>query len=215
MMTPRYRTLLIGLALCVPALGSCASQKALKNYEDEIASLRAERTQLKKENRGLRSQLDDYEIQLLEASVPVVVTEVAQYPEFDQLGIDYGLRGGNMVISVPAEISFASGKDSLSSSGQNALRTVARTLQSDFPDGIYWIEGHTDSDPIRKSNFDSNRHLSVMRALSVLQFLVDECGLPDEGFVVAGHGQYLPMAANDTGSNKARNRRVEIVVHQP
>jgi len=215
MMTPRTRTLLIGLALCVPAMGSCASQKALKNYEDEIASLRAERTQLKKENRNLRTQLDDYEIQLREASAPVVVNEVSDFPELDSLGIGYGQRGGNMVISVPSEISFASGKDTLSASGQEALRAVARTLTQNYPDGIYWIEGHTDSDPIKKSNFDSNRHLSVMRALSVLQFLVDECGISDESCVVAGHGQYLPMAPNDTGANKARNSRVEIVVHNP
>jgi chemotaxis protein MotB len=49
--------------------------------------------------------------------------------------------------------------------------------------------------------------------MAVLHFLVEECGVPDDQCVVAGHGQYEPIAANDSKSSKARNRRVEIVVH--
>jgi flagellar motor protein MotB len=38
--------------------------------------------------------------------------------------------------------------------------------------------------------------------------------VPDEQCVVAGHGQYEPIAGNDDSGGKARNRRVEIVVHK-
>ena len=141
------------------------------------------------------------------------VPDPGQYPDLDDAGLDWGMRGGNFVISVPAEITFASGKAELTSQGKEALAVAARTLQADFSDGVYWIEGHTDSDPIRKSKWNSNRELSVFRALAVLHYLVEDAGIPDDQCVVAGHGEYLPMTENDSDAGKARNRRVEIVVH--
>lgn len=202
------------LACFVLLSSGCASQKTLKNYQDEIRALREERTQLKKENRALRMQADAYEVSLAEANAMLSdQPEMPNYTDFDALGIDYGQRDGNFVISVPAEISFASGRADLTKQGKEALRTVASTLMRDYGTGIFWVEGHTDNDPIRKSSWDSNRDLSVARAMAVLHFLVEECGVPDGQCVVAGHGEYLPLAPNDSQSAKARNRRVEIVVH--
>ena len=47
------------------------------------------------------------------------------------------------------------------------------------------------------------------------EFELDTCFVGDHSFVVAGHGEYLPIVANDSPAGKARNRRVEIVVHKP
>jgi chemotaxis protein MotB len=205
-----------GLVACFALLTSCASQKELQTCQDEVLTLRQERTDLKKEIRSLELQLDNAEIRLQEANAALTSRPDAPvYPELDALGIDYGQRGGNMVISVPTEITFGSGKAELSSKGKDALKTVAQTLKREFGDGVYWIEGHTDSDPITKSKFESNRHLSMSRAMAVLHFLVEQCGMPDGQCVVAGHGEYAPVAPNDSKSNKSRNRRVEIVVHAP
>jgi chemotaxis protein MotB len=141
--------------------------------------------------------------------------EQPDYPELDDLGIDTSLRAGNLVITVPAEITFPSGKAELSSKGQSALRVVANTLSRDYSGHEYWIEGHTDTDPISKANFDSNRDLSVARAISVLHYLVEQCSIPDSQCKVVGHGEYVPVAPNSSASGKAQNRRVEIVVHRP
>jgi len=200
--------------LCVVASSGCASHKTLKNYQDEIRSLREERTGLKKENRSLHMQLDGYEVALADANAKVEsIPEQKDYAALDELGIDYGTRDGNFVISVPAEVTFASGRADLTKKGKKALRVVANTLNTDYGDGEYWFEGHTDADPIKKSKWGSNRELSVARAMAVLHFLVEESGIPDEKCVVAGHGQYAPLASNDDKGGKARNRRVEIVVH--
>ena len=45
-------------------------------------------------------------------------------------------------------------------------------------------------------------------------FLVVECNVPDGQCLVVGHGEYLPIAPNATDKDKAKNRRVEIVVHK-
>lgn len=195
-------------------LGSCASQKTLKSYMDETRALREERTQLKKENRDLRAQNEAYEVQLAEASMkPAASAPVADNPELDALGIEYGTRGGNFFISIPSEVTFASGKAEVTKKGQEALKVVARELEK-HQGSRYWIEGHTDSDPIKKSNWESNRELSVERAMAVLHYLVEECNVADDLCVVAGHGQYQPIAGNEDAASKARNRRVEIVVQK-
>jgi chemotaxis protein MotB len=116
--------------------------------------------------------------------------------------------------SIPSEITFPSGKAQLSEQGKNALTVVSRTLIDQYPAAEYWIEGHTDSDPIRKSSFPTNRDLSLARSMAVLHYLVNDTGIPDGQCVVAGWGEYRPVAANDSNTNKSRNRRVEIVVHR-
>jgi len=213
----KLRTLRSALT-CLPLLvfASCASQKTLKQYQDEVRTLREERSQLKKENRDLRSQAELYETQLAEASMkPQAATPIADNPVLDELGIEYGRdRFGNTVISIPSEVTFSSGKADITKNGESALRAVARVLKEDHPSGRYWIEGHTDTDPIKKSKWESNRELSVARAMAVLSYLVEECEVPDSNCVVAGHGQYDPKAEGGDAGSKARNRRVDIIVHK-
>jgi chemotaxis protein MotB len=135
------------------------------------------------------------------------------FPDLDALGVDYGKRDGLIFLSIPSEITFASGKADLTESGKVALKVVAGTLMGAYGTGNFWVEGHTDADPIKKSKWSSNRELSVARAMAVLQHLVEQCGVPDDQCVIAGHGQYSPVGSNEEKSGKASNRRVEIVVH--
>jgi chemotaxis protein MotB len=123
------------------------------------------------------------------------------------------MRDGNMVISIPSAITFPSGEATLSKSGETALKQVAATLKKKYGGAVFSIEGHTDSDPIKKSKFTSNRDLSIARARAVHTFLVVECGVPDSKCLVVGHGEYDPVAPNTDEKSKAKNRRVEIVVH--
>lgn len=212
---PLLRLGLLALALA-PLAGGCVSQKHLEDAENEIVKLREERTRLRRDNEALNRQVQSYEAQLIAANQKIAeMPEPANYADVSASGVDVITRGNSLVFSVPSEISFASGKADLSPSGRKALKTVADALRRDFPDGVYWIEGHTDNDPIRKSGFGSNRELSLARGMSVLRYLVDEAGIADERCVVAGFGEYWPNVPNDSAANKAQNRRVEIVVHRP
>jgi chemotaxis protein MotB len=209
------RTSSFALASTLLLLGSCASPKQVKLWQDELRALKEERTALKKELRDMRAQNESFETSLAEASIkPNSPAPVQDNPALDDLGIEYGTRGGNYVISIPSEVTFPQGKADLTKRGKEALETVARVLLDQHRDGIFWIEGHTDTDPIKKSGWESNRDLSVERAMAVLHYLVEDCNLPDEQCVVAGHGQYQPVSANSDNAGKARNRRVEIVVRR-
>ena len=209
-------------SLALLSTAACTSPQQYKAAIDEkdsqIRRLNEERAQLKSQIQTLKSSLDQANGALAEASAPresalVAPSAPAQsFPELDEVGVSYGMRDGNMVISVPSTITFPAGQATLSDEGKKALKKVASTLKKEYPTMKYSIEGHTDADPIKKSKFSSNRELSVMRAMAVLEFLVSECDVADQKCVVAGHGQYDPVAANDKDSGKARNRRVEIVV---
>jgi chemotaxis protein MotB len=217
-----HRTNWLALLALAPLAASCAStqyQAALDEREQENRRLREERASLKLANRDLASQRESLETALAEANARLLAEPERapgqSFGELDQAGIGYGMRDGRMVISIPQELTFASGKADLSPAGRKALAAVARTLSQSYPEGEYWIEGHTDNDPIVKSSFASNRDLSLGRAMAVLRYLVDDAGVPDGQCVVAGWGPYRPVAPNDGKANKAKNRRVEIVVEQP
>ena len=218
------RLVLAGLLLFTPGLTSCVSQKlhqqALEEKDAEIRTLRDERTALKSQNQQLRSALDSMHGQLSEASarVPEPVAEKPEpqrkIPELDEMGIGYGMRDGNMVITIPSSVTFASGQATLSKEGQGALKKVAALLKKEHSGAHFSIEGHTDDEPIKKSKFESNRDLSYARAMAVLQYLVADCGIKDDDCVLVAHGQYDPAASGSDEKAKAKNRRVEIVVHQ-
>jgi chemotaxis protein MotB len=214
---------LVPLVLAFPLFASCVTnqshQRALDEKDATVRELRDERARLKGQIQSLAADRDDALGQLAEAgsrdtsAAPVEAPAASQsFPELDSVGVSYGMRDGQMVLSIPASITFASGKAELSSDGKKALKKVASTLLEAYPGARFSVEGHTDSDPIKKSSFASNRDLSVSRAMAVLRFLVEDCGIPDDRCIVAGHGQYQPVAGNAKDTDKAKNRRVEIVV---
>lgn len=195
-------------------VSSRSHQQAMDQKEAEIRALREERASLKSQIQRQKGDLDSARGEVAEASARLPEPAETTFPELDSMGISYGMRDGNMVISIPSSITFASGQATLSKDGQKALKNVAATLKKEYPDAKYRIEGHTDTDPIKKSKFSSNRELSIARAMAVLTCLVEECAIPDDQCVVAGHGQYEPVGSNKGDADKAKNRRVEVVVLQ-
>jgi chemotaxis protein MotB len=219
------RLLLAGMLLFTPGLTSCVSQRlhqqALEEKDAEIRQLREERSALKIQNQQLKTNYESVHGQLSDANARPLAEQApapapapepqAKIPELDDAGISYGMRDGNMVISIPSSITFASGQATLSKEGQGALKKVATLLKKEHAHAKYSIEGHTDDEPIKKSKFETNRELSYARAMAVLAYLVSDCGIKDDDCVVVAHGQYEPLVAK---GDKSKNRRVEIVVHK-
>ena len=77
------------------------------------------------------------------------------------------------------------------------------------------ISGHTDNVPINTARFPSNWDLSSQRALNVMKFiLATNSKLKPERFSAIGHSEYRPLAPNDNEQNRAKNRRVEVLVQR-
>ncbi len=83
---------------------------------------------------------------------------------------------------------------------------------SNMEDIYILIEGHTDNVPMGPGGrFSSNKMLSQYRALSILKYF-EELGVSSSRLVAVGKGEYDPIAPNDTSENRAKNRRVEIIL---
>jgi chemotaxis protein MotB len=120
------------------------------------------------------------------------------------------LRSGRMVLVMPTDVLFDSGKAQVKRSGEDALAQVAEALKT-VEGRRFQVAGHTDNEPIRVSGFSSNWELSVARAVKVVEFLVEK-GMRPDAVSAAGYGEFDAVSPNDTAGNRARNRRIEITL---
>ncbi|TKB08984.1 OmpA family protein [Desulforhopalus sp. IMCC35007] len=115
-----------------------------------------------------------------------------------------------MRIILTGDLLFSLGNSELSTSAKNSLYTLATVLK-DTPYMIN-VVGHTDNIPMASGRYRSNWELSVARASTVARFLMDEIKMNPAQFVVSGYASYRPVAPNNSAENRARNRRVEIII---
>ncbi|MFW5815954.1 MAG: OmpA family protein [Wenzhouxiangella sp.] len=87
------------------------------------------------------------------------------------------------------------------------IKTLLRDIRGEFV-----VSGHTDNLPIRTQRFRSNWELSAARAASVVHELTEDGTIPPERFRVEGYADTMPIADNSFEEDRARNRRVEILI---
>jgi len=115
-----------------------------------------------------------------------------------------------VTIHILEDIVFPSGSAELKKSSKIVLQQLAAIIKK-LPNDVR-IEGHTDNIPISTSQFPSNWHLSVARALSTAYYLMTEQGLNPEKLSIVGYSEYKPLESNDDISGRATNRRVDIII---
>lgn len=130
----------------------------------------------------------------------------------EEITVSIDERG--LIIRFMDRVLFDPGKAELKPEAREILDTVAEILQRDeFKDKAIKIEGHADTTPVSpKDGFPTNWELSTARATNVLRYLVEQRGIEGERISASGYSYYRPIAPNDTKENKAKNRRVDIVI---
>lgn len=126
--------------------------------------------------------------------------------------VEVETRNRHIIIRVKEQGSFPSGSATLRASFipiMDRVRDAIREIK-----GHYSVEGHTDDIPISTARFRSNWELSSARAVSVAHELMKFGDLDPLKFSVVGLADTHPMGDNSTEENRARNRRVEIVIEQ-
>lgn len=127
--------------------------------------------------------------------------------------VEIETNGRKIVIRIREKGSFSSGSAYLADDYIPVLRDVRDVLMS--KEGQILIQGHTDDIPIKTARYRSNYELSSSRAVSVAEELLYGGLIDSKRVSVSGFADTKPLAANDSKANRARNRRVEIVIHQP
>ncbi len=187
------------------------------NLQQKVDELTREREDLQRRNSQLDSDLTACKgrCEILERdrrtsrSEPGTALDV---PAELKGKVDIRRRGNETVIDIPSDIFFASGSSNLSRDSEKTMGHVVDYIKKNHPQGAVRVEGHTDSDPIKrtKGKYHCNWELGFERAHAVMHNLVDKGGIDPNRVVCESYGEFQPI---DKGK-KSRNRRVEIVIGQ-
>jgi chemotaxis protein MotB len=150
---------------------------------------------------------------------PVPVDPLVPVQQALRMHLDDALSAGRLelirdsrglVVSLPESATFPPASTDVTDGARELIARVAAIVQaSGHP---MRIEGHTDNVPIRTARFRSNWELSTARASTVIAFLIETLAYDPTQLSAAGYGEFHPRAPNDSAENRARNRRVDIVI---
>jgi chemotaxis protein MotB len=188
-------------------------KKKLEQLGQNVDKLTSERGQLSQTLADAKARLEELRKQkaAAEASAATFRNLVARLRSMIDSGqLKVVIRDGRMLIALPNDVLFDSGKTAIKPAGQAALAKVAQVLAG-IGDRKYLVAGHTDDVPIHTSHFPSNWELSTGRAVEVTKFLVAS-GMKPGVLAASGYGEFDPVVANDSPEHRAQNRRIEIVL---
>jgi chemotaxis protein MotB len=195
-------------------------KEALVAREQRIASLQEKNAAMLKDRGAMAAEVSDMrealkELERRKAAADARLAEFRDLLDRFRSLIDAGtlqvkIKNGRMLVEMATDVLFASGSASLSAEGKDAITEVATILAS-IPNRSFQVEGHTDDDPIQTAAIPSNWYLASRRALNVVDHML-KAGMPADRISGASFGEHRPVVPNDSKENKARNRRIEIVV---
>lgn len=116
-------------------------------------------------------------------------------------------QGDDVVLSLLG-IKFPSGRSTIDSGSAALMKKVQQGLAL-FPGASISVEGHTDAN----GSDSTNLILSQDRADAVRQYLVAGFAIDQEKVSSIGYGEARPVATNETPAGRARNRRIDLVIH--
>jgi outer membrane protein OmpA-like peptidoglycan-associated protein len=164
--------------------------RQMRELAQEKDNLKAERDQLAEEREAIKKERDE-----LAAKLKTALSNVAETTDTAR-GLLVNLAG----------VLFDVNQATLKPESKLKLAKLAGILLV-FPDLKLSIEGHTDA----TGSEELNLRLSTDRARTVYEFLLSQ-GIAPERMKYQGFGSSQPVAPNDTEANRAKNRRVEVIV---
>jgi chemotaxis protein MotB len=193
------------------------------NWKDKYDKLNVEYENLKglrqsdqETNKQLAEDVSakQAEIDALKKQIEVQKKSPADASGFSGLDVKFDPNAGTITVTLASTLLFDSGKVELKKTTIAELDKVSSVIKQKYSSKMVDVVGHTDTDPINKTKdlWKDNWELSAQRALAVLRYLQGH-GINEKYLRAVGSGEAHPVDTNSTAAGKARNRRVEIVVH--
>jgi chemotaxis protein MotB len=176
-----------------------------ENLKGRYQMTAAERAALAAKVAEDQQMIDDLQRQIAEGKKTGAATGFG-----DEFPVAFDAAAGTITVTLPDTILFDSGKADLKKS--TGLDNVLAVIKEKYAGKMVDVIGHTDTDPIKKSKWTDNWELSAQRALAVTRYFAGH-GIANSDLRAVGRGESDPIASNKTSAGKAKNRRVEIVVH--
>jgi chemotaxis protein MotB len=186
------------------------AQSERKACDDKLAELER---QLQSELSATKEELEELRKQRAEVDEQFADLTAKLQSMIDAGDLEVYMRRGLIMIGLPSQVLFPSGKAELSERGQKALGKIAAVI-AEMPDRRLQVAGHTDNEPIGeklKLEWQDNWELSTARALTVTRFLIGK-GMKPENLAAAGHGEFDPVSDNKSANGRRKNRRIELIL---
>jgi chemotaxis protein MotB len=119
-------------------------------------------------------------------------------------------RNGLTIELLTDGVFFDSGSATLLAPAVRLLDRVGAIVAAEREHPVV-VEGHTDAQPIRTSQYPSNWQLSGARAAAVVQNMAGD-GVMERRLSLSGFASERPADTNSTPQGRAHNRRVDIVL---
>ncbi|HEY1405127.1 MAG TPA: OmpA family protein [Spirochaetota bacterium] len=197
-------------------------KKSLTEKSDQlskmIATLSSEKQNLERKLATMQKSADvqkaqeDREIASAKTSYDKLMGDLKK--EIDDKSVEVQQYKGMLTINIVDRIFFDSGKADIKTQGYSVLNRVGAILKN-MPDKVIQIEGHTDDVPIAaeyQNVFPNNWALGSRRAVNVAVYLIDKLNIDPKNIEVISFSKYRPRVPNTSEENRAKNRRIEIVV---
>jgi outer membrane protein OmpA-like peptidoglycan-associated protein len=150
-----------------------------------------------------------YEVQLvLEMAAPDGEYEPLDFARYG--AARFRQQGKRLEAELGGSVLFDTNSAELKPQAVVALEELKGAMIDPNPAGRITVEGHTDN----VGGDADNQRLSEARAQSVVRWLTQH-GVPASRVTAAGFGKTRPAYANDTPANRAKNRRIQIIVENP
>ena len=188
-----------------------AKEGALTTANQGIQQLNLQLDQAKQDQGRLETRVAQLSEQQMQEAAHFEALRQRLEQELNESRVEITQMKNRMtVINLTSEVLFNSGSASIKPGGRKVLDLIATSLNA-YPNRAISIEGHTDNVPIGKSlRYVSNWDLSAARALAAVDHLQRHNQVSPERLRVVGHGEFKPVASNDTDNGRQLNRRIEI-----
>ncbi len=129
--------------------------------------------------------------------------------------VDFDAARG--IVKFKSDVTFSPGSSELTSQAKGAISRFAQILNSNSASSYeLMVAGHTDNTRVVnpatiQAGHKDNWYLSAHRAISVGSALITDNVNPQR-LAVTGYADQRPIAANNAEADKARNRRVEVLI---
>jgi chemotaxis protein MotB len=177
------------------------TQKGAENLEKSLESLKEKDLKISRLQDALTKK---------DSVTLAIVTSLKKEVGINDPDIEINVEKGVVFISIADKLLFKSGSYNVTDRAKEILGKVAKVINSK-PNFEAMVESHTDNVPYSKPPLLDNWDLSVKRATSVVRVL-ESLEVNPQQLIAAGRSYHVPLVANDTAENKAKNRRTRIIV---
>jgi chemotaxis protein MotB len=162
-------------------------------------------------------EMEEIKQKILETKIAEIEDQAEKIKEAMAKEIEKGLvsvetEALKIIIRINEKGSFPSGTAIFKSGFEPVMNKISVAVNDTV--GTVHVAGHTDNIPISTDWYRSNWELASSRSVTVAHYMMKKKGTDPKRIVVEGYANMRPLADNKTAKNRAKNRRVEIIIAQ-